>query len=490
MSATPGAAPHVIVIMTDQHARYAAGLYGSPVVRTPHLDALAERATVFETAYCSSPMCVPSRASIMTGRSVHEIGAWDNAHAYAGSPEGWAHVLRRAGVRTAVIGKMHFRSAEDDTGFAETVLPLDVTDGLGDVYSLIRDEMPARPALADLVRQAGPGESPYLAYDRSVADAACEWLDHAAQGEPWALMVSFATPHHPLLAPPDYWELYEDVEHDPEAGRGHPAPPESQQHPYPAELRRVMGVDTEFSPGEIARARRAYYALCTLADDLVGQVLDRAAERGFDPDNTVIVYTSDHGTSMGERGLWWKHHLYEESVGVPLVVAGPGFAAGRRITVPVSLTSLYATILHALDQPGEAPSGQADGPPRTTSLNVVDDRDPDPPGVLAEYHGLGASSAAFMLRHGRWKLVHYATQPPQLFDLEDDPGELHDLAGDPAYADVVDDLTARLRDRVDPEGVDSAARRDQQDLVERLGGREAILARGFTIPYTPVPEDE
>ena len=273
------AVPHVIILMTDQHARHAAGAYGNVTVQTPHLDAFAARGTAFDNAYCASPMCVPSRAALMTGRPVHETRSWDNAHPYTGVPEGWAHVVRSAGMRTAVIGKMHFRSPDDDTGFDEVILPLDVSDGIGDVYSLVRDDMPARPALAALVRQAGVGTSPYLDYDRAVADAACRWLDAAPEGEPWALLVSFATPHHPLVVPQEYWDLYPEVDVSTALVAGDDEP--AHQHPYPAELRRVMGVESAFTVEEVTRARRAYYGLCTLADRLVGQVLDHATEPGF-----------------------------------------------------------------------------------------------------------------------------------------------------------------------------------------------------------------
>lgn len=467
---------HVILILTDQHARYAAGTYGSPVVQTPSLDRLAASGTVFEAASCASPMCVPSRASLMTGRFVHEIGAWDNAHPYHGQPPGWAHALGDSGVRTAVIGKMHFRSAEDDTGFDEVLLPMDVAGGVGDVFSLVRDDMPARPALADLVREAGPGQSPYAAYDRAVARAACNWLKAAPLDERWALTVSFATPHHPLLAPPEFWGLYEDPDL-PVAWEG-----VNEEHPYSAELRRVMGVDVPFSEEETRRARRAYFALCTLADSLIGEVLDQIDERGLREDS-LILYSSDHGCSMGERGLWWKHNLYEESVGVPLVASGPGFAPGRREPAPVSQTSVYATLLEALGVEVDDAGTRA---PSLTDASAADDS--FPLGGFSEYHGMGASSAAFMLRTERWKYICFASQPPQLFDLANDPDELVNLATDRDHEARLRALDARLRSLIDPEAIDRRARADQQALIAANGGREAVLAQGFKIPYTPVPD--
>ncbi|WP_353827681.1 sulfatase-like hydrolase/transferase [Agromyces sp. SYSU T0242] len=472
-------APRVIVIMTDQHARRASGAYGDPVVQTPNLDALAARGTTYEAASCSSPICVPSRASFMTGRPVHEIGAWDNAHPYRGEPRGWAHALRDAGVPTTVIGKMHFRSAEDDTGFSEVVEPLDVADGVGDIYSLVRDDMPARPALADLVREAGVGESPYLAFDRRVAAETRRFIAEAPADRPWALLVSFATPHHPLKVPQEYWDRYEDVEIE------LPAPVDAAQHPYVAEMRRVMGVDEAFSAEEVRRARRAYLALCTLADDLVGDVLSAIDERGFDDGGTTVLYTSDHGVSLGERGLWWKHHLHEESVGVPLIAAGPGYAAGARVAQPVSLTSIYPTVLDRFEVADE----RVDSGPLAGPVLPASDREPTTlAGGFSEYHALGASSAAYQLRDERWKLLYYPTQPPQLFDLHDDPDELRDLAGDPAHAGRLADLIARLRSAIDPEAVDRRARADQARLIEQHGGRDRVLAGGFTVPFTPPPE--
>ncbi|MEO5982979.1 MAG: sulfatase/phosphatase domain-containing protein, partial [Pedococcus sp.] len=187
----------------------------------------------------------------------------------------------------------------------------------------------------------------------------------------------------------------------------------------------------------------------------------------------------DHGTSMGERGLWWKHHLYEESVGVPLVAAGPGFVQGARVEHPVSLTSLYPTVLAAL--------GLEDGRPGRRSQPLSSDQEPDLLGGFAEYHGLGASSAAFMMRRGPYKLVHFATADPQLFDLESDPGERVDLARDPAHAEVLAELTADLHLVVDPQAVDDQARAEQARLIELHGGRDAILSGGFRVPFTPPP---
>ncbi|MEJ1154673.1 sulfatase-like hydrolase/transferase [Microbacterium marmarense] len=468
---------HAIVIMTDQHARYASGAYSNPTILTPNIDALASRGTTYSAAYCNSPICVPSRASIMTGRPVHEIGAWDNAHPYSGSPEGWSHALRQAGVHTAVIGKMHFRSGTDDTGFNEVIEPLDVIGGVGDIYSLVREGMPPRPALADLVRDARVGESPYLDFDRRVADAATDWIANAPLDESWVLLVSFATPHHPLRVPQKYWDLYPDIEVEDTT-----AAPDTQ-HPYIAELRRVMGVGEAFEPDEISRARRAYYGLCTLADELVGQVLTAASDRGFDDETTTTIYTSDHGVSLGERGLWWKHHMYEESAGVPLIASGPRFAPGSRVAQPVSLTSLYPTLLDVFGVEDSRQSPLA-GP----TLPASDDSVPHTAGGFSEYHALGASSAAFLLRREQFKLVYFATEVAQLFDLEQDPGEHVDLVGDPRYAEKLAEMVAELMSLVDVHGVDQRAREDQARLIMAHGGRDAILADGFTIAFTPPPE--
>jgi choline-sulfatase len=168
------------------------------------------RGVRFTDAYCNSPICVPSRGSLATGRYVHQIRFWDNAIPYDGSVPSWGHRLRAAGHRVIAIGKLHFRSAEDDNGFSEEITPLHVVDGIGDPFGLLRDPLPVRKAGLRLANDAGRGNSTYQDYDDRITDAAVDWLKSQAPAycdKPWVLFVSLVCPHFPLVARPEWYDL-------------------------------------------------------------------------------------------------------------------------------------------------------------------------------------------------------------------------------------------------------------------------------------------
>ena len=162
--------------------------------------------------------CVPARASLATGRYVHEIGCWDSAAPYRGQVPGWAHRLSAAGHRVASIGKLHYRSSDDPNGFSEEIMPIHVVDGRGWTRGLLRKSLPEYDAARDFAAQVGAGESFYTAYDRAVCQAACRWLAERARStddKPWVLFVSFVAPHYPLIAPPEFLRLYPTDRIDP-----------------------------------------------------------------------------------------------------------------------------------------------------------------------------------------------------------------------------------------------------------------------------------
>jgi choline-sulfatase len=199
-------------------------------------------------------------------------------------------------------------------------------------------------------------------------------------------------------------------------------------------------------------------------------------------DNTRVIYTSDHGESMGRRGLWGKFTLYEESVAVPMILAGPGVPRGEVSPEIVSLVDCYPTIVEALGH--ELTDAERELPGRSLWPMV---RGGSGPGLaFSEYHAVGSTSASYMLRSQRYKYIHHVGEPPQLFDLKSDPRELNDLSADPDSREVVTACERRLRAMVDPEGVDAAAKADQRVLIERHGGREKVLQTG-TFGNTPVP---
>lgn len=240
--------------------------------------------------------------------------------------------------------------------------------------------------------------------------------------------------------------------------------------------------DSHFDDDEHRRrALLHYHALCSFADANLGRILDALDDSGL-ADSTNVIFLSDHGDNMGARGLWGKSTMYRESVNVPLILAGPGIAGGRVCNTPVSLIDMQASALDAfalgLPVPREFTSRSLW---RIARAPAATDRP-----VFCEYHASCARSALYMIREGRFKYIHYTGFGCELFDLKDDPGERHDLSGDPRHATIVTLLEARLRAVLVPEAVDARAKADQRARAAELGGMAAIVAKGG-VPHTPAP---
>ena len=473
---------NVLIIMSDEHNREIAGCYGNPFVKTPNLDALAARGVVFENAYCNSPICVPSRASLATGDYVHRTGYWDSAAAYDGRVPSWHHRVRAAGHGAVSIGKLHFRSADDDCGFSEVHHPIFVVDGIGDVHGLLRTDERVREVARELAAEAGRGTSPYTRFDTTVADATVRWIrEHARRGcgKPWVLFASMVSPHYPLIAPEAFYDHYDGVDlpgprlYD-EADR--------PDHPVIAHYRATWNYDDFFDAERLKIGLRAYYGLCSFLDFQIGRIMSTLDESGLAHD-TLVIYTSDHGESLGNRGLWGKSVMYEESSAVPLIVAGPGMPAGKRCSTAVSLVDIYPTVVESLCGTLDARERALPG----DSLIALARTEPQDRVVFSELHDDGSLTGTFMVRKGGWKLVHYVGHPAQMFDLLADPLETHDLAGSPATADIQSQLYDALRAIADLEAVNRRVFADQRARIERLGGVDAILARA-DFNFTPVPE--
>lgn len=473
---------NVLFIMSDEHSRRVLGAYGNPVVRSPNLDALASGGVLFENAYCNCPICVPSRASFATGRYVHTIGYWDNAFPYYGTPPSWGHRLHDTGHRCESIGKLHYRGSDDRNGFDNEILPLHVLNGEGDVQGMLRRPPPRRESTRQLAGDAGSGDSTYLRYDRNIRDQAIAWLKTAARTKPekpWCLFVSFVCPHFPLVAPPEFFGLY-DLAKLPLPGLR--APADFPDHPVLHKLREVQNYEDHFRDEQHVRvAIAAYYGMVSFLDDNIGRVMKALRETGLS-EETLVIYTSDHGDNLGTRTFWGKSNMYEEAVGVPLVLNGPGIPAGRRVRTPVSLIDAYPTIIEAV---GEQPTpGELELPGR--SLRYLLENGGPERSVFSEYHAVGSLTGIFMVRFGRYKYVHYEGYRPQLFDLERDPLETRDLALESGHEAIVAEGEQRLRAICDPREVCERAFRDQERRIEELGGAKAVLARG-SYPYTPAP---
>jgi choline-sulfatase len=443
---------------------------------------------MFTDGYTPSPICVPARAAFATGMRVHQTGHWDNAAPYAGDPESWGHVLQRSHVRVESIGKLHYRNETDPVGFDREHLPMHVVGGYGMVWASIRDPMvPFGEGKRMLGENIGPGESTYTEYDRAVTAKAVEWLQEAAgDDQPFVLYVGLVAPHFPLTAPAEFYRLYENIE-VPEA-KLHPASG-APRHPWVDTYAKFLPNEERFrSKQERLAAFRAYYALVSSLDDNVGRIVAALDSTGLS-DSTHVIYTSDHGDTVGARGLWGKSTLYQETVKVPMLLAGPRVAP-HVSRVPVDLLDLYPTILDATGVPRE---GSMQGRPGSSLFEVEQLPDAHERVIMSEYHATGSNTAGFMICKGKWKYHYYVRFQPELFDLEQDPEELHDLAGNAEYAGVLAEMERELRRICDPEAVDLQAKRDQGAMIDRLGGREkaaTLGVRGATPAPKVVPSQE
>ncbi|MEM7345629.1 MAG: sulfatase-like hydrolase/transferase, partial [Chloroflexota bacterium] len=429
--------------------------------------------------------CVPTRASLATGRWVHQLGTWCSAEPYEGQSPSWGHRLRDTGHRVASIGKLHFRDSHERNGFTEEILPMHIVNGNGWVKGLIRQHpLPSyERETREFAEQVGPGESSYTHYDRHITKAACDWLQDRADrpgDKPWTLFVSLVCPHFPLYAPQQFFDMYDPNTVDlPYAAD----PSEWPQHPVMKEFYEFYNYDQFFDESRIRLAIASYYALCSFLDDNVGQILTALDETGL-TDETRIIYTSDHGEILGNHGQWTKMCMYEDSVSIPFIMSGPDIPAGKVVDTPVSLVDSYQTIIECVGEPlTEAEITEMPG----QSLFDIIKREPKDRVMFSEYHDGGTTVGFFMIRSGPWKYIYYPGFAPQLFNLVEDPQELIDSGEHPDYAEIRANCEAELRNIVDPEAANARAHADQAARLAEMGGADAILNLpnsdfGFTPP--------
>jgi choline-sulfatase len=456
-----GQRPNLLYILTDQHTQKIAGCYGDPLAITPNLDRLAARGVTFDNAYTPAPLCTPARMSLLTGRYPSRQSCWTNSDALASDLPTFAHAMGAAGQRPVLIGRLHSIGPDQMRGYTERLVGDHSTNWIGghghSLGPLDKTNDPFRVS----VERSGPGQSSYEVKDRDVTAATLAWLDELAQRRragadaPFCLSVGYLLPHQPYVCSKDDFRRYEGRVGAP----GLPVP--QREHPY---LRWWRGhTETLDVPdGTVIRARTAYYGLVTAIDRMIGQILDRLEQLDL-AENTLIVYASDHGDQIGERGLWWKQTFYDESVKVPLILAWPGvLPEGDRRAQIVNLIDLGPTMIDALGGP---PLPNAEG---QSFLEVAKDGAiPWLDETFSEYCTDGMAPWAGpepvqqrMIRRGRFKLVYYHGQRPQLFDLDSDPHELADLAEDPRHAAIRESLLARVLADWDP-----------GEIARRMAGR-------------------
>ena len=437
--------PNIVVIMADQLAPQFTGTYGHPIVQTPNLDALAARGMRFDAAYCNSPLCAPARFAFMAGQLVTKIGAYDNAAEFPASIPTFAHYLRQLGYRTCLTGKMHFVGPDQLHGFEER-LTTDVYPS-DHAWTPNWDEPHERINKwyhnMDSVKEAGSAATTFqLEYDEEVAFTAKRRIfDYAKYRDlPFAMTVSFIHPHDPYVARPEFWDRYEGVEID------LPTSPVAED-PHSLRLRSAIeATDVSVTDEQTANARRAYYANTTYVDSKIGEIVQTLEEAEL-LDDTIVVFTGDHGDMLGERGLWYKMSTLDHSMRVPLVMAGPGIVHGIS-PEPCSLVDMLPTMLDWA-APGDWPTLGMDLDGRSL-VAAAAGADPDPGATaLGEYCAEGSAHPIFMIRRGRWKYVHCDIDPPMLFDMDADPDELQNLAADPSYAELEAAFASEVRERWD-----------------------------------------
>ena len=470
--------PNILIVMSDEHSPRFSAPYGHRFVETPNMQRLADEGATFDNAYCNAPICAPSRASFMAGQYLPDIEVWDNAAALSSDEATWAHLLNAAGYDTVLCGKMHFQGPDQTHGFQRRLL----SDCHGDLdLRLTADWSDWRPQNAafglNLFTASGPGEDDFSAYDEVAAAQAGTYIRAQAESErPWALLVGLITPHFPFIVRRPYWDKY-FPEH---ADQPEIAPHWDTTHPHNrrvAEWFSYIGVDPELT----ARCRAAYYGLITYCDDRLGQVLAALEESG-QADDTLVVYTSDHGDSAGEHGMWTKQTFYEDSVGIPLHIRWPGRVdPGRRVGQPVSLVDLTQSILDAagIAAPqywaGESLLPLAGGAAETAGE------------VIADYAAVAAKGPCRMVRVGNLKFNYYhghGDSSEELFDLDCDPDELVDQSKNPDYAPELADLRARAMRDFDPERVGKQVLRSQRKR-RIINDGQAYVSSGYWKPGRP-----
>ena len=453
---------NIVFLFSDEHAGSVMGNSGHPVVQTPHLDRLAEQSYTFDNAYCNYPICTPSRLSMLTGRYPHQIGAWDLGAIADRRYETWGDHLAKAEYETLLCGRTHFNGTDRLLGFSHRLLD-DLQRWRHTTGRPPRRTADARRGSNSHVAECGPGDHEHTRYDQNVTDLAVDFLRKKAsssEDNPFLLYCGFMHPHFPLIAPPEFYSLYDPNTLELPATWNEPL---KAQHPIIQHHRWAWQNDIPPPEAVVRCALASYYALVSCLDAHIGRILE-AIDTSPLRENTLIVYTSDHGEMAGHHGMWQKQCFYEPSVSVPLMLRLPSDEKGR-VAQNVSLVDVLPTLLEAAgletpsDLPGESLLEIARSQPNETTR-----------AVFSEYHHMGMLNAGFMLKRGDYKLCHYVGSEPQLFNVAVDPLENDDLASEPAYAAKRSELEAALRTILDPEQEDARAKENQR--VRRLKGRD------------------
>ena len=469
--------PNILFVMADQLTAGILPPYGG-AADTPNLEQLAAEGVVFDHAYCNMPLCAPSRASLLAGRLPSALGTYDNGAEFAASVPTIAHYLRASGYATCLAGKMHFIGPDQLHGFEERLTTDVYTAGLDWVpdWSLpLSERLPWYHDLGSVL-DAGVSEATLqLDYDEEVAFHAVRKLYDLGRTHerPFFFLVSFTHPHDPYEIPRPYWDRYEQrALAAPSVGRLAP----EEQDPHSRRVLEMCGADEiELDAEAVARARRAYHAATSYVDDKLGELL-RALDAAGLRDDTVVVFASDHGDMLGERGLWYKMNFFEDSARVPLVVHAPKRCAPARVVANVSLLDLLPTFVELAGNDALEPIEPLAG---NSLLPLIRAETLERTGVvLGEYLAEGTYAPCVMILDGRLKYVHCPGDPDQLYDLQTDPLELANLARSSEHKASVRSLRARVDEHWNLDAVarDIVASQRRRLFVSQAlaSGRQAV----------------
>ena len=483
--------PNILFIVADQMVAALTGAYGHPVVQTPNLERLAAGGVRFDTAYTPFPLCAPGRACFMTGRHASEIGAWDNGALLAADQLTFAHYLSRAGYDTVLSGKMHFVGPDQLHGFQRR-LTTDIYSSdftwvkeewirIKEAEGLNCEEVMSQRSMYNAACYTGDGvkvgvwHNP-LSYDEETHFRALEYLrarGRQGEGGPFLLCASYHHPHEPFWPPQKYWDLYVDAPIEipelPEDMSRHRSLLDHNLNAYHG-----IGRYDLRDPESLRRLRRAYYAQVTYADEKVGELLDTLEDTGL-ADNTVVVFTSDHGDMLCEREMVQKRCFYEWSCRVPLIARFPdGWRAGSSCQTPVSLVDLLATFCEV--------AGVGDLLPHDgeSLVPIIDGQHLDRVIFAQAHEAVGVP--CIMARQGTHKYVYIHGHEPQLFDVAADKGEWNNLAGEADMWETAESLRLEVLERFDPEVI---ADENLESLYRRQMIGQVLRDQGHTWAHFP-----
>jgi choline-sulfatase len=419
--------PNILWIMSDEHNARVSSYYGNPLVRTPSIEALAESGITFDGHYCNSPLCVPSRSSLTAGKYTSRVDVW-GLTCWLANPNiaSLPRILNAAGYRSFLCGKQHYDYSRR-YGFTEVGGNFNSSYMTGKGERLAPSQL-EQARLSPRFANFHPGDhGSSVEHDRKVTAGAVEFLSkRQGDDKPFFLFAGYLAPHFPLVVPQAYWDRYKD-----KVGIPLIPPGFLDKMPLNYKVQRAGFEEIGVPDETVKRGRELYYGLTNWADDEIAKVLAALRAHPEVAENTVIIYSSDHGENMGEHGLWWKNCMYEQSSRVPLVISWPKrWSGGQRRKGASSHVDLVQTVA---DIAGARTPDDWNGSSMTSWMDREKTAWKDY--AVSEYYAHNTASGYVMLRSGEWKYVYHTVidkEHPaerELYHLPTDPQEFTNLAG-------------------------------------------------------------